>query len=132
MWTIARPIEWLLCQPQRAANNARVDAERVRIDGIAERRIAEWERRRLEIERDYAGAPDDRRIRAEYFARLRAEHDRYMNERDEERGWRSAAQEAWLDESSRLGRKADRNFYCLVSAVVVATWLEVIAVAVWA
>lgn len=94
MWVITGPLGWLQFSPGRMANDARLSAENDRIDGIAERRIAEWDRRQLAIEREHAGALDDWRKRTEYYARFRAEHDRYMNEPDEERRWRSAARDA--------------------------------------
>lgn len=132
MRVIARPLEWLLCYPPRAANDARVDAENDRIDGIVARRIAEGDRRRQAIEREYAGVLDDQRLGAEYYQRLRTEHNRYMDERNEERHWRSKAHLAWFEESRRINRKADRNLFCFIWAVAFATWIEVTALALWA
>lgn len=113
------------------ANDARVSAENNRVDGVAERRIAEGERRRQAIEREYAGALDDRRLRAEYYERLRAEHARYMEERSEERRWRSEAHLAWIEESRRLSRKADRNLLWFVWGIAIATGIEWAALIAW-
>ena len=128
MWTIASPLEWLLCQPQRAANDARADAENARIDDIAAQRIAEGDRRRREFERLYADALDNKQLRTEYHALLR---DRHVAERGEERRWRSEAHETWLDESRRLSRRADKNLLRFIWVVVVSTWIEVSAIAIW-
>ena len=131
MWLIARPLDWLLCRSKMAAIDARLDAERDRIDAIAARRLFEWERRHQALTFEYEGVSGVAHLQIEYHKRLRAEHDRYMSERNEEHRWRTEAHKSWCAESRQHSHKADRNVIGFIWAVAIATWFEAVAIAVW-
>ena len=129
---VARPLEWLLCHPAMAANDARRHAEYDRIDAISAQRRSEWERRYAKLESQLQKLPEAERDWKEYHGRRSIEHSRWMRERNEEHRWRSEAHERWYEESRRLSRKADRNLLWFIWGVAVATCIEWTAIAVWA
>ncbi len=110
---IRRPLEWWLCVPEMATNDARRNAEYDRIGAVSAQRCADWERRHKVLQRLVMSSAESWDVWKDYYDQQGAEHSRWMRERSEERRWRTAAHDAWYAESKRLRRKSNRNLHLL-------------------
>ena len=131
MQLIAKPVEWLLCHPARAANDARRDAEYDRIDAISDQRRSEWERRNAKLKTLFEGLPESDRDWHVYNERQSAEYDVWMQERSEEDQWRTEAHEKRYEESRRLSRKSDRILLWFIGGIVIASCVQGVALTIW-